>query len=204
VLEECLRGRKLRGHWLDAGCGSGVLSRWLAGQGCRVLGVDASPEMVDVSAKLGGSHANADRLDFRRVETIARLPFGAEEFEGILCSSVLEYLPDPAACLAEFFRVLKPGGLLLVSVPNASSVVRQLQMVCHRVGGFFGRTWVKYLAYSQHEYRGAEFAELLSLAGFSAAKPLAFGGPLPRGLQRLQWSGPLLMFLVEKRVARSS
>ncbi|HTR68111.1 MAG TPA: class I SAM-dependent methyltransferase [Terriglobales bacterium] len=200
VLEECCRGRTLRGNWLDAGCGSGFLSRWLAQRGCRVTGVDAAPEMVEVSMNLAAADANCERLSFRQVETIARLPFAAEEFSGILCSSVLEYLPDPQACLLEFFRVLKPAGLLLVSVPNALSVVRQAQIVCHRLGKTFGQSWIKFLDYSLNQYRAPEFADVLQSCGFSPAAPLPFGGPLPAAIQRRKWGGPLLMFAAEKNV----
>lgn len=204
VLDECLRSRKLHGHWLDAGCGSGFLSRWLAEHGCTVLGVDAAPEMVEVSRDLAARHQSSEQLSFRQVETIARLPIEAEKFDGILCSSVLEYLPDPVACLAEFSRVLRPGGLLLVSVPNAASMVRRAQIVCHRVGKGLGRSWVRFLEYSHNQYHVLEFSELLVRAGFSVQGTLAFGSPLPRNIQRRPWAGPLLMFLAEKNVNRSA
>jgi len=204
VLDECLDGRSLHGQWLDAGCGSGALSRWLAERGCAVLGVDAAPEMVQVSCDLAANHQDSERLSFRQVETIARLPIEAGRLDGILCSSVLEYLPDPAVCVAEFSRVLRPGGVLLVSVPNAASLVRRAQVVCHRVGKGLGRSWVKFLEYSHNQYQVLEFSELLIRAGFSVHGALAFGGPLPRGIQRRRWVGPLLMFLAEKNVNRSA
>jgi 2-polyprenyl-3-methyl-5-hydroxy-6-metoxy-1,4-benzoquinol methylase len=204
VLEKCLQDAEIAGRWLDAGCGSGILSRWLRSLGCEVVGVDASPEMVAVSLNLAGEQAQSGQLSFRQIETIARLPYGSETFDGILCSSVLEYLPDPEACLLEFSRVLKPEKLLLISVPNAASVVRKGQLVCHRVGRTLGQNWMKFLEFSHHQYRAAEFARLLAAAGFSVRKVVAFGSPLPVWVQRRNWGGSLLMFLAEKNAAGSS
>lgn len=48
---------------------------------------------------------------------VSRLPFGEHSFDVILCTEVLEHVRDPMATLLEFFRVLRPGGSLVVSVP---------------------------------------------------------------------------------------
>lgn len=202
VIEECMRGREIRGAWLDAGCGAGTLSRWLAAKGCDVLGLDASPEMLEAAMHQAAKDAHAERLHFRGVETIERLPLDSGKFDGILASSVLEYVRDPAACVREFFRVLKPCGVLLVSVPNAASLFRKLQVACHHFGKWFGRNWARFIAYSHHEYSAEEFSDLLSQAGFQVRKIAAFGGPLPRGIQRRRWGGPLLMFVAEKNAGK--
>ena len=44
-------------------------------------------------------------------------PFAAAQFDLVICTQVLEYIPEPAAVIAEIYRVLKPGGCLLLSVP---------------------------------------------------------------------------------------
>jgi 2-polyprenyl-3-methyl-5-hydroxy-6-metoxy-1,4-benzoquinol methylase len=199
VLLKCLEGRDVAGRlWLDAGCGTGTLSRWLAARGCGVLGVDAASEMIVAAAHAAKAHEYSERLTFVRVSTIARLALDNNLLDGILCSSVLEYVPDPVACLAEFARVLKPGGLLLVSVPNRHSVVRRVQVACHRLGGFMGQHWAKFLDYSRHEYSRQEFQRLLSHAGFSGERLLPFGSPLPRLAQRSRGWAPLLMFVAQK------
>src|SRR5271170_3021968 len=106
VLLKSLQGRDLAGTlWLDAGCGTGTLARWLAGRGCGVLGVDAAPEMVAAANQSLEFESHSDRLSFVRVSTLARLALDDGSLDGILCSSVLEYLPDPRACLTEFARV---------------------------------------------------------------------------------------------------
>src|SRR5271157_3629468 len=53
AFEECLAGRDLHGQaWLDAGCGSGIMARYLVKAGARVLGVDAAEPMIAMAREL--------------------------------------------------------------------------------------------------------------------------------------------------------
>ena len=201
VLAECLHDLDLAGSsWLDAGCGTGTLSRWLAECGCDVLGVDAASPMIEAAAQLAQKSSHADTLKFARVETIGRLPLEDDSMDGVLCSSVLEYVDDPRVCLAELARVLKKGGLLLASVPNRDSVIRRAQVACHGLGARIGQEWLPFVRHSRHEYSVGEFTRLLSESGLVAEKVLAFGSPLPRRVQRLRRAGSLLMFMAKKTV----
>ncbi len=195
VLRQCLEGLDIRGQeWLDAGCGSGTLTRFLAQAGARVLGVDAAEGMIAAARALGSNHAQTEGLRFKRIETIARIPLADQSLDGILCSSVLEYVADPCACLAEFARLIRPGGLLVVSVPNRRSLVRRAQVSTRRLGCVVGQQWFAFLNHSRHEYTNAGFRVLLKEHGFSAAKGLPFGSPIPVWLQRLEFGGSLLAF----------
>jgi ubiquinone/menaquinone biosynthesis C-methylase UbiE len=200
VLQKSLEGRELDGTlWLDAGCGTGTHSRWLAARGYRVIGVDASSEMVG-AARSATAQNYSERLSFLWVQNIARLAMDDRSLDGVLCSSVLEYVTDPVACLTEFARVLRPGGLLLVSVPNRHSVARRIQLACHQLGGLWGTNWCRFLDYSRHQYSSLEFQRLLAQGGFSNLKQVPFGGPLPRlALRSRRWA-PLLMFVAQKRM----
>jgi 2-polyprenyl-6-hydroxyphenyl methylase/3-demethylubiquinone-9 3-methyltransferase len=199
VLLRSLQGWNLAGSlWLDAGCGTGALSRWLAARGCGVLGVDASQEMVSAANQLAQLQNYAERLDFVQITSVAHLALDDGAVDGVLCSSVLEYVPDPSACLAEFARVLKPGGLLVVSVPNRNSLVRRMQLACHYFGGQLGQSWCKFLDYSRHQYSSREFAWLLARSGFAGRKLVPFGGPLAGLAQRSRRWAPLLMFVAQK------
>jgi len=190
LLSEMLRDINLAGAtWLDAGCGTGTLSRWLAERNSRVVAVDASAEMVRVAA--GTATVG---IEYRTVRTIANLPFPEASFDGILCSSVLEYVPDPATCLAEFRRVIKPGGVLMVSVPNSRSLVRKLLQFGHWSSKLVGRSWMPYLDHSRHEYSVAGFAKMLASSGFENIRSVAFGAGLPDGVGTATWVAPLLMF----------
>jgi ubiquinone/menaquinone biosynthesis C-methylase UbiE len=199
VVLKCLQGRDLTGSfWLDAGCGTGTLSRCLVARGCRVLGLDAAPEMVCVAAQLAKSYDYSDRLKFARVETIAHLPIDDRSLDGLLCSSVLEYVSDPGACLREFSRVLKAEGLLLISVPNRNSLVRQIQLACHHLASLVGTDWARFLDYSRQQYSGREFKRLLAHAGFWVEETVPFGSPLPALAQRSRTWASLLMFVAHK------
>jgi 2-polyprenyl-6-hydroxyphenyl methylase/3-demethylubiquinone-9 3-methyltransferase len=199
AVAECLDGKYLSGtEWLDAGCGTGTLSRWLAERGCSVLGVDAAPRMIASAAMLANSGFGPGSLRFQCVETISHLALDKHSVDGILCSSVLEYVSDPDACLAEFARVLRPGGILVISVPSTYSIIRRAQITCNLVGRLLGKNWVTYLNHSKHQYSRSKFERILKSHDFRSEKVLAFGGPLPRWIQRTHFGGSLLMFVARK------
>lgn len=196
VLEECLRGRSLAGtQWLDAGCGTGTLTRFLAERGCFVTGLDAAPRMIEIARDEARMHSCGERMTFQVAETIARLPHADVSLDGLLCSSVLEYVPNVEQCLTGFARVLKPGGVLLVSVPNSRSLVRRGQVAMHGWGRRLGRRWLEFIEHSRNEYSIPEFTALLGSRGFATENVVAFGSPIPRWVQRRQLGGSLLMFL---------
>jgi len=200
VLEGCLRGRALAGtQWLDAGCGTGTLTRVLASKGCCVTGLDAAPQMIEMAQGQAREHPQREQMRFEvagqeAAGTIARLPNAAASLDGILCSSVLEYVPDTEQLLQEFSRVLKPGGVLLISVPNSQSFVRRAQVMVHSLGRRVGRQWLPFIEYSRNEYSAKEFDAMLSGKGLRTEKVIAFGSPLPQWLQRQRFGGSLLMF----------
>jgi ubiquinone/menaquinone biosynthesis C-methylase UbiE len=101
---------------LDVGCGTGSLTRMAAselGEGSRVAGIDASPEMIEIARKK--AVRNAPGIEFS-LAPIEKLPFADGEFDVVLSSFMLHHLPDDlkAQGLAEVRRVLKPGGRLIV------------------------------------------------------------------------------------------
>lgn len=195
AVEECLAGHDSRGQdWLDAGCGSGTLARYLVEAGARVLGVDAAEEMITLARELASQNVVSPQLRFEYIATIARLPLPDQSLDGILCSSVLEYVPDPAACLMEFARVLRPGGLLVVSVPNRNSLVRKAQVATHGLGRLLRQRWCAFLDYSHNEYAATDFRLLLKKHGFATGTVIPFGSPIPHWLQRREFGGSLLAF----------
>ncbi|WP_123537840.1 class I SAM-dependent methyltransferase [Halosimplex salinum] len=96
---------------LDAGCGDGYYSAWLADRGADVLGVDLSAEMVHTAAERYG-----DRADFRRGNVADGLDFvDANEFDLVLCQHVASHLPTLDPLATEFARVLGPDGTAVLS-----------------------------------------------------------------------------------------
>jgi SAM-dependent methyltransferase len=84
--------------------------------GLDVVSVDASPEFVALLAERVASRA-PDRIAPVEVGDLHALRFPDRSFDGVVCGEVLEHLDDDAGALAEFTRVLAPGGLVVVSVP---------------------------------------------------------------------------------------
>jgi 2-polyprenyl-6-hydroxyphenyl methylase/3-demethylubiquinone-9 3-methyltransferase len=150
--------------------------------------------MITLARELSSQDVATPQLRFEHIATIARLPLPDQSLDGILCSSVLEYVPDPAACLAEFARVLRPGGLLVVSVANRNSLVRKAQIATHRLGRVLRQRWCAFLDYSHNQYATTDFRLLLKKYGFAIEKVIPFGSPIPHWLQRREFGGSLLAF----------
>ncbi len=93
---------------LDAGCGSGRVLDELARFG-RVSGVDLSSDAVAAASARG--HARVSRAP------IEELPFPDSSFHLVTCLDVIEHIRDDRHALRELFRVTRPGGHLLVTVP---------------------------------------------------------------------------------------
>jgi SAM-dependent methyltransferase len=93
---------------VDAACGTGRHSLHLAAGGHRVIGIDSSPEMLAVArTKLAeGDWRTGDLHD---------LPVADAEADLVVCALALAHVPDLAPVFAEFARVLRPGGHLVVS-----------------------------------------------------------------------------------------
>ena len=155
--------------------------------------------MIQIARQMSSNDIGTESLQFEVIENIETLPFSGSSFDGILCSSVLEYAVRPERCLREFARVLRSGGKLLISVPNAHSLIRKALRTAHDLSRLTGRAWLPYLEHSHHEYSVAEFAQHLGTHEFRAEKSVAFGTPLPRWMQRSSFLGSLIMVLASRR-----
>jgi 2-polyprenyl-6-hydroxyphenyl methylase/3-demethylubiquinone-9 3-methyltransferase len=189
--------RDLSGQaWLDAGCGSGTLSNQLARRGCTVTAVDGSVEMIRHARRIAREQEpRAAAVRFEVVPTVERLDWPDGRFDGVLCASVIEYLDHPDDCLGELVRVLRPGGVLLVSVPNRRSLYRQAQRIAYRATR---GVWPRYLGLSKNEYLPGEFVGLLERHGLKVAAGRFYGARLPGWLGRNGWIGALFLVLAEK------
>src|SRR5690349_15464592 len=99
---------------LDVGCGAGLLCEPLARLGAKVTGIDASPEVIAVAQK----HAAAMGLEIDyRAGDVQELD---GQFDLITSLEVIEHVADPAAFLKALARRLAPGGLMILSTPNAT------------------------------------------------------------------------------------
>jgi len=107
---------------LDMGCGAGRHAFETVRRGCRIVALDQNlHELVDVrntfAAMIEAGELNA-RVQGQPVSGDAlKLPFSNETFDRIICSEVLEHIPDDEIAIKELARVLRPGGSIAVTVP---------------------------------------------------------------------------------------
>jgi len=111
ALESFVSGPAEKVRILDAGCGDGEFVAFLRDLGFRVSGVDLSEGAI-VRAR-----QRCPDVQFRAASLEEVLPFGDESFDAIWCTEVLEHLFDIHGTLAEFNRILKPKGAVLLTTP---------------------------------------------------------------------------------------
>lgn len=151
---------------LDYGCGPGRLSLLLSQSGFSVHGVDTSEGMI---SEANGLDKGESQLEF---ETIGQFSDVGEQkiFDAVVCSSVIEYVPDPDALLSRFSRSICSGGILIISFANQASLWRK----------YWARsTEINPMQTSQHQtWNYDEFKRLLMRNGFEPInRPQFFESP---------------------------
>lgn len=158
---------------VDYGCGPGRISLMLAHKGFRVLGLDPSPGMI----------ATARQQPFGTLDVEFRVcpecPGDLPEVpcEAIVCSSVIQYVPEPEQLLRWFSAALRPSGLLMISFGNS-----------HSLWGAWCR--LRYTSpfrpAQRHMWSWPQFRRLLERGGFAPERrPIYFESPLDR-IRRLR------------------
>jgi SAM-dependent methyltransferase len=105
---------------LDLGCRYGALTRAYA-EGNDVVGVDVDRDALAEAAKLG--------IETRWADVEQPLPFEDESFDVVVAGELLEHVRDPERLVAEARRLLRPGGRLVGSVPNAFRLMNRLRFL---------------------------------------------------------------------------
>lgn len=191
---------------LDCGSGYGFILRILRDlTQAEIVGLEYEEERVRETREALG--------DDPRVTIVqgdaTNLPFGDNEFDYVVCSEVLEHLPDDAAAAREIYRVLKPGGRAIITVPhtlypfNWDPINWTLQ---HTTGKHLGgrRPWSGIWYDHQRLYSRTGLTTLMTVAGFEVeevrglthatfpfahlllygiAKPLLRGGLVPKSVR---------------------
>jgi ubiquinone/menaquinone biosynthesis C-methylase UbiE len=125
--EQKLRARNVLGllaakpgeRVLDIGCGNARDIARIAERGSEIVGVDISAGMV-AAAKQELKRMEISGITLQ-VGDATSLDFPDGSFDKILCSEVIEHIPDASRALREMLRVLRPGGRLVLSTPNKES-----------------------------------------------------------------------------------
>lgn len=111
VVRELLSALSAGSTVLDAGCGTGRHTAFLASRGHHVVGIDSSPEMLALAA------VKVPTARFQRAE-LERIPLPDDSVDAAVCGLVLSHARDLRPAVGELARVLRPGGRLVVSNPH--------------------------------------------------------------------------------------
>jgi len=175
------------GRYLDIGCGTGDVALEILRRtaGCRVTGLDPSPEMLAVAAEKARRAGVAERLELVRADACA-MPFADGVFDGIASAFALRSFDDRARAFAEMRRVLRPGGcvaLLELTVPRRTLPKIGYWLHARLLGALFARLVCgtagpyRFLLRSVDQFPAAAITGELRAAGFerSRAEPIACG-----------------------------
>ena len=110
---------------LDYGCGRGQASLEYLGQGANVYGIDISPPYIDECNKLAQSVVNSEGSFEFQVMDAHKLEFPDNTFDIVAGNGILHHL-DAYTALMEIYRVLKPGGRVILQEPLADNVLLKL------------------------------------------------------------------------------
>lgn len=135
---------------LDAGCGTGGLilrsRQWPIA--ARWSGIDFMPLACELARERCGTD-----VDIRQA-SITALPFSPASFDAVVSADVICQIENPEVAMAEFARVLRPGGVLIINVPAYMWMWSYHDETVH----------------TKHRYTRAEIAELFRQAGFSTRR----------------------------------
>jgi SAM-dependent methyltransferase len=141
------------GELLDFGCGWGSILREASRVGWRAVGVEVDERKVQFCREQGMEAVYADLLE---------RPFAANTFDAAIAEQVFEHLYSPVEYMAELHRILRPGGVLYVGVPNLGSIAARVQRT----------SWDLIHPVSHVRYFDrSSLATLLEKCGFEVAPP---------------------------------
>ncbi len=192
---------------LDLGCGTGEFARALAAAGLRVAGCAISPKMLLRGARDSGGCAGWVRLE----PGWQTLLFASAAFDVVVATSVLEYEAEPAALLRECARVLRPGGVVLYTVPDLRHPVRSVEWFAQRPARVTGppsgngpRRWNSYQAYlraSLQRHRARWWLAASGLAGLRSVPCPADGARSALRLLAFRCAGESFASLADEAAA---
>lgn len=147
LLRHCSAPPAGGGRVLDVGCGRAALGEAIRQRGWEVWGIERDPEACATARQRLDQLVEADLLSQDQLDR----QLGSARFDAVVLSDVLEHLYDPRTVLEQYLRYLKPGGRVLVSVPNAVVWTNRLQWLLGRVNyrdtGVMDRTHIRFFTF---------------------------------------------------------
>jgi SAM-dependent methyltransferase len=141
------------GRILDVGCGPGKLLKTFREQGWDTYGVDFSPVAVDYARRQHNLNVALGEL--------SSAGYKDNFFDVVMFNHCLEHIFHPVETLREVHRILKPGGLLMICIPNAGGVEARL----------FGKWWIQWdVPRHLYHFTKTTMGHLLQQTGFRVEK----------------------------------
>lgn len=155
---------------LDAGCGPGVFSFYLAEQGCEVTSFDGAEAMIEFCKK-NKQAKNIPNINFHH----AYLPLSKtvlnHQFDHIISSSVLEYVDEMDTAISSLGSRLKKDGLIFISLPNKQSFYKVIERLSYKM---IGRP--VYLRHSINTVRMEDLDTLMKKMGYEIVEHQFYSG----------------------------
>ena len=169
---------------LDAGCGPGYLSKKIQERELNITSLDSSQAMLELTKELLRKNASNNFKPAVLINAdIEDLPFEELNFELIASAGVLEYLSSDYKILSEFYRVLKPGGTLIISSTNKISPIGYFEFliesikrnnttrkISNKILSAFGGTPVRARGFKVRKHTGGELKKNVEQTGFKVEK----------------------------------
>lgn len=194
------------GKVVDFGCGPGVIALALARMGHEVLAVDGAPTMIEVARASAERSGLQTRMKFAVMDA-ADMSLESNAYDCVVCSSVLEYVDDDSRLVAELVNAVRPGGYLIISVPQAMSIVAMINKLVRPLVYLF-RSQQRTDLFRRRKYTSKRLFQLLNAAGLTDLTRTYFEAPIPGpvgvALSRSRMIGAMLLVVGYKPSASRS
>jgi ubiquinone/menaquinone biosynthesis C-methylase UbiE len=167
------------GRVLDAACGTGRHTAYLADRGHHVIGVDVTPAMLDRARTKLATSSEVDLI----LGDLRRLPLPDNAVDVTVCALALTHLTDPSPAILELGRVTRPGGRILLSDVHPAMT----QLGFH---AFYEDTDGARALVPNHTHRHATYLAAFQAAGLMVAGCLEPAWT-PEALATQRWAGPM-------------
>lgn len=196
------------GKFLDIGCATGTFLSLAKKEGWECYGVEIS----DYAASIAREKVGVDIFNGH----LRKASFPADFFDVVTMWDTIEHLSDPLEELLEVWRVLKPGGIILINTPNEGSFMRMVARFLYKISNGFIRSPINSLYHCYHLYyfTAATMSLLFEKSGFNVIAQRKKVIPITRGrgtkfvkiivkclslLERLLHAEYELFFIVRKK-----